>query len=240
MTKLINRYFFLGLFLSCFCLCLQSQTKLHRLTIEVDFHDFGFYHEYWNQIDLVSNDTIINAYLSKAHKKLMIDSIPTGTYEVRLLSVFNHVAIDTVRFDKRISQKIEFDNLENYYEIMENESNFCQYMHDSDTLVILYSETGCFHSDFGKIQFIRTNNSWIAQLYNPLTGNLIKQQVIQIEEFSKVRAFERYINKSKDSFGCTTVAYYSLQFKKQIVRFTDGSCSWDGFKKLKEDIFEID
>lgn len=240
MTKLIIRYIFLGLISTCFCLPLHSQTKLHKLTVDVDFHDFGFYHEYWNQIDLVSNDTVIKAYLSKAYKYLKIDSIPSGTYQVRLLSVFNHVIIDTVKFDKRISKQIKFDDLANYYEILDKESQFCQNMHDSDTLVILYSETGCFHSDFGKMQFIRTSNSWIAQLYNPLTGNLIKQRVIRIEDFSKVGTFERYVNQNKDSFGCTTVAYYSLQFKKQIVRFTDGSCSWDGFKKLKTDIFGTD
>lgn len=237
MTNLFNRYSFLGLFLLSFCLSIHSQTKLHKLTIEVDFHDFGIYHEYWNQIELVSKDTVLTSYLSRAYKQIRIDSIPTGSYTVRLLSVFGHVITDSITFDKRITKKIQFENLDNYYEILENKPLFYQSMQDSDTLVILYSETGCFHSDFGKMQFIKTGNTWLAQLYNPFTGKLLEQRKIQIEKFTHVVAIERYMNQSNDSYECTTVAYYSLQFDRKIKRHIDGSCSWDGYRKLKEDIF---
>lgn len=233
--SLIIVYFFFGLSIKA-----HSQSKLHKLTIEANPHDFGMSHEYWNQIKLVSKDTVIKVYFPRGLGQLKIDSIPSGSYAVKSMSVFNHTITDSIKFDKRISQNIQFYDQDNYYQILNKKSQFYENMQDTDTLVILFSETGCFHSDFGKMQFIRIGNSWIAQLYNPLTGELIEQRKIQIDEFSNVGILERYMNQSRDSYECTTVGYYSLQYKRKINRHIDGSCSWDGFRKLREEIFGKD
>ena len=215
----------------------NCQTKLHKLSVQVNRDDFGYLQEYWNKVQLVSDDTTITNYLYEPFNPLKIDSIPSGKYKVILTSVFNHVLIDSLDFSRRISNKMYFDKTVDYYQISDKDSEFWHDMKTSDTLTILFSEQGCFHMDGGKIQIIKTDDSWIAQRFQIITGDLLEQRVIDRADFLKIVALETYINQNKDSYDCTTVAYYTIQYKRMVKRFIDGSCAWDGYKKLKEDIF---
>ncbi len=214
------------------------QENLHQLVTKINKDKLGNMHEYWNKVQLASDDTVINRFFQK-YDSIMFDSISEGAYVIKLTSVFNHTLSGSVSIDKNdTTQEIYFDKVKDYYKILKGDANFCQSMEVSDTLIILFNEQGSFHKHSGKIVLIKGDDSWTAQLCDYKEGKIIKQRQISSALIINVLKFEKKLNSHRDREKCNTIAYCSLQFKKQVKRIEDRTCSWDEYNKLEKLLFE--
>ncbi len=225
-------FFTFGFVFSAFC-----QQDSNQLIIKISPNKLGKVHEYWKNVQVVSDDTIINSSFTK-YDSLMVDSIPLGTYMVNLKSVFNHLLSKPVIIEKDTCKELEFDEAKNFYSIISGGVNFCQTMEVSDTLIILYNEQGSFSKATGKIQIIKqADASWNVQLCNFHTGELLKERQIGNTQFIEIIKFEKKLNSHRFKDKCNTVVYCSYNLGKQVKRIEDRSCSWNDYKKLEQVFF---
>ena len=98
-----------------------------------------------------------------------------------------------------------------------------------------YSVSGCFSSGKGKLVISRKNDITTAELttteQQKFTAVLTEQQM---EAFRK---FVRQLKTAEFSYGCTTQYEYIVHFENEVIKKTDGSCKWEGFFKLRKQLF---
>lgn len=95
-------------------------------------------------------------------------------------------------------------------------------LNTNEQFEILIKSTGCFHNTSNKIVISRENNGYYASCKN-------SKRELNLDDLAYLREFQKKLNQ-KHTYGCTYIVVFDG--KEQIVR--DGSCSWNGFHKLKK------
>jgi hypothetical protein len=95
----------------------------------------------------------------------------------------------------------------------------------------------CFGSNQSTLTIYQEDSIVIAKLVSdnkpPIESILDKQKIDRFNQFIKE------LRNLKEEGGCTTVEYYSMYFKNEFIKKTDGSCDWDGFINLQKDLFDM-
>ncbi|MGH1385302.1 hypothetical protein [Kordia sp.] len=103
---------------------------------------------------------------------------------------------------------------------------FIDTLQDGEQFTIHYSSTGCFHNTKETMTFQRENNTYYV-IFNgekkELDSNFLK----------KTRTFEKQLAR-QGNYGCTTVDSYLVTYNNVERIANDGSCSWNGYRRLKK------
>ncbi|MFK7749554.1 MAG: hypothetical protein AB8B65_14255 [Kordia sp.] len=103
---------------------------------------------------------------------------------------------------------------------------FIDKLKNGEHFTIHYKSSGCFHNSKEALTFERTNNTYYVVYKNE------KKQVSDAF-MERVRSFEKELSQQHD-LGCTTVDNYLVIYNDTQRIATDGSCSWNGYSKLKK------
>lgn len=110
----------------------------------------------------------------------------------------------------------------------------------TDTTIIAtvdYSFSGCFGDGKGKLVIHRKNDITTAELNTPDQ----KKFTTQLTE-PQMEVFKLFVHELKTtdfSSGCTTQDDYIVRYENEVIKKTDGSCKWEGFSKLKKQLFNL-
>ncbi len=194
----------------------------------------GFY--YWNQINIASNDTNISATVSSA--KTNFCSLKPGDYTITITSRFGNI----VRYSKKLGAKrveeIKIKSVPKFYSKSTAPYKLVSLMKLGDTLHVLYSVSGnpLFFPE--RIMIVKIDKGIKCYLY---TG---KEQKLEDEmnwTDVKMKFLADWENSSKNivlpKAACTTISSYTIMLNKKYYSYNDYSCSWNGFYKLKKDLF---
>ena len=122
-------------------------------------------------------------------------------------------------------------NLLAFYLVMICSLSFGQSIRDlknGEKLLINYESWGCFSSDRDDIAFEMKNSKYYV-LYGLVTKELTTDQVNSIKAFE-----EKLINI--ENHGCTTVDSYYFEYKNIGSKYSDASCSWNGWSVLLKEL----
>lgn len=97
---------------------------------------------------------------------------------------------------------------------------------DGESYLIVMFSQGCFHH-FGDSLRITRN----GMEYELNRGKEIKK--LSATDIELIRVFEKELHLTEDAY-CTTTDIYYLKFRNQTLKFTDGSCNWNGLYHLEE------
>ncbi|WP_298520363.1 hypothetical protein [uncultured Kordia sp.] len=111
-------------------------------------------------------------------------------------------------------------------ETSESITPFIDKLQDGEQFTIHYKSTGCFHNAKETMTFLRENNSYYV-IYKKERKALTDDSIQNIRDFEKQLA-------QQHSYGCTTVDNYLVIYNDVQRIATDGSCSWNGYGKLKK------
>lgn len=110
----------------------------------------------------------------------------------------------------------------------------------ADTTIIAtvdYSFSGCFSGGKGKLVISSKNDIITAELNTPDQEKITA--VLTEPQMKAFRKFVRELKTSEFSYGCTTQYEYIVHFENEVIKKTDGSCKWEGFSKLKKQLFNL-
>ena len=98
-----------------------------------------------------------------------------------------------------------------------------------------YSFSGCFSSGKGKLVLFKNGDITTAEL-----TTTDQQKFTTLLTQPQIEVFKRFVQELKItdfSYGCTTQYEYVVHFENEVIKKTDGSCNWDGFSKLRKQLF---
>lgn len=100
---------------------------------------------------------------------------------------------------------------------------------------INYDFQGCFGGGKSSILIYQSDTSRIAKLEE--NGNIILKAKLSSMQIDTLKIFITELKKLDKKSGCTTIANYSVTYRNEVIRKTDGGCDWNGFDKLKDCLF---
>lgn len=111
----------------------------------------------------------------------------------------------------------------------------------NDTLFINYETHGCEHYFSEQIKIYKRSEGIFAELYINRQGNEIPNPALaKLLPDSSLIAYGQFESKGKvfKSNGlCTTESKFVISLKTDSIKFEDGGCEFDGYYKLKNQLF---
>lgn len=108
--------------------------------------------------------------------------------------------------------------------------HFTSAINAQDTLQIKYLSNGCFHYIEQSISLYKEGNNYIATLKDE--KETLKYQINK-ESIVYIRKIITELEIINNNFGCTTIDEYNIKINGQSTKYSDGSCEWKGFMRLK-------
>lgn len=99
---------------------------------------------------------------------------------------------------------------------------------NGEQFIINFESIGCFHNTNHTLKIEKKSDIIYAE-YNGTTKQLNKKEIKSLGKF------ENELKKPKRT-GCTTTSTYTIISMNDTQRIMDGSCSWNGFYNLMEDL----
>lgn len=166
--------------------------------------------------------------------KFEIKNLSKGSYSIEFINIFGQIISKEILVDKR-KIKIELC-LEDFKDT--GEETFIEKLSTESKLQFSFNSSGCSHSKTEEIIFSRVNNIFFAE-FNDNKSPLVKKELNR-EQIQYLIIFERKLRKMKDSMGdCTTEDSYYLTLENEELIIIDDSCDWDGYDKMKKEIFNL-
>ncbi|WP_290679715.1 hypothetical protein [Kordia sp.] len=103
---------------------------------------------------------------------------------------------------------------------------FIDKLQNGEQFTIHYSSTGCFHNTKETMKFQRENNTYYV-IFNK------EKKALDDNFIENIRDFEKQLAQ-QNNMGCTTVDNYLMIYNDVQRIAADGSCSWNGYSKLKK------
>lgn len=105
---------------------------------------------------------------------------------------------------------------------------FIDKLENDEQFTLHYSSTGCFHNTKEMITFTKESGMYYVVFQN-------KRKKLDRLHLEKIRVFEKELAQQTHQ-GCTTVDNYLLIYHSSQRIISDGSCSWNGYTKLKKEL----
>ena len=121
------------------------------------------------------------------------------------------------------------DSLTSETDLLENKFEKADIIADID-----HNWSGCFGGGKNNLKLVNTNGKVKAVLTTDTS-----RQIAVLDSF-KMQSYYRFIKELKalDVTGlCTTTESYSVKMRFEVIRKTDGGCSWNGFSMLTASLF---
>jgi len=186
----------------------QGQIKFGNLRLRVIQSDY----HYWNEISLANSDTTIVRQVSPYFRRLIIDSIPQGSYLASMVSDFGNKVSKKVII--RNQSKLTF-KLKCFYTKDKLSKSFFDQLKPNDTLIIMSYQKGCFSFlERGCIIFKQDSN-WVSRRY---IGNKFEYFSLNKEEIDSLKSIENLgRNNIKNKVFSTTSTRYSFVLGNKII-----------------------
>lgn len=195
-------------------------------------------------------DTLLRTVVTGLEKRFPIElnGMPVADYRV----VFTNF------YHQRVEQPISLANQAHNTvalcpdRLLEYPHNTLAHLQDKDSLIISYTSQGCFHYASAQIIFCKKGDRILACLHDsewevrrkpknsrpaakaPVSG--YPEVVLRPQDIEAFIRFENELNFARNEF-CTTVDTYEWKQKDEVLRKTDGGCTWFGFRFLEGAIF---
>jgi hypothetical protein len=102
---------------------------------------------------------------------------------------------------------------------------------------ITHQSSGCFHYVESELTIYKEGGRLIAALEEQGLPMHMKQ--LNDKQLKYFNSFIGELIKREQGGGCTTWENYRVYMNGTTLGFSDGSCDWDGFDKLRENIFGV-
>ncbi|MCK8482270.1 hypothetical protein [Psychroserpens algicola] len=174
---------------------------------------------YLEEFKIFRNDTLIKTVKPKHHSEQIIKDLKFGKYEIEYLTQFKKTERKKLELTEKKTYEIDLCIDYINYEL-ESYKPFIDRIKNGESYSIEINSSGCFHRSEEKITISRNANKYYIRFAE--TEKLLKD-----EDIDAIRCFEIELNYM-ESWGCTSVDDYVLKYKNNLVKISDGSCSWNG------------
>ena len=210
----------------------DSNCVIEGITLHCEKNDYDSRERY---VKLKANNEIIAVNIKQRFGEFKIKNLKKGEYTFEFTNIFGQIVTKNIVVNEKIT-KVELCTEEfvdtNQKAILEN-------LTQNDTLEISITSSGCFHFGKEKLKYYYKNQKLIAEYFN----NLKREKRITLNEDKKKQLIlmEKEIIAMNNSLGgCTSSTQYVFILNgKEIQNVIDSSCDWNGYYKMKEEIFEI-
>jgi hypothetical protein len=197
---------------------------------DVEFENFISSH-----VRLKKEKVIVKDSISLKNGEFYITELTKGNYNLEFVNVYGQTVSKEIELKDTITEiKLCFNDF-----IDTGEKTTIESLNNTDVFEILILSTGCFHFEKDKILFYYKKKSLYAEFYR----NSKKKKKIKLdnEKLSKFILFERMVlqrDRRNKTIICTSSTNYTFnhngQKKNEIF---DGTCDWDGYYDLINEMF---
>lgn len=160
--------------------------------------------------------------------KQMLTNLELGTYTLKYSTLFKKKAEIIVKIDepKRYAVTVCVDFMdyskETYKPVIDR-------LAVGETLSLIISSQGCFHSTNDTVRVTRTRDFYVMKWDE-------KTKKLTASDIDAFRHFELELNYMNHGF-CTTRDSYTISHNGKAATIVDGSCEWSGDLYLRRKIF---
>jgi hypothetical protein len=188
-----------------------AHPDLYKLTIHKDGKHF--------------KEFIPGKYLPAIARKIKLDSLSTGTYELKYENFFGQKISKTLLINASKVYHIQLypDSIDVRKSI---EKTFLNRIENSDSLKIKYVSRGCFHTDKDSLVIQKLDKILYLSYHN-------KKIKLNGEQAAYLLKFESELHEIPENGGCTTSDSYQIGFQNEHTNIIDSGCAWNGWISLK-------
>jgi hypothetical protein len=225
----VTRVFSPCVFFLLFTLHVTAQIPSIQLTIETDQQSsvHGFY--FWNEVVLLSTSEKRNATISPTGN-FIFQHLPPGKYTLQFTSRFHQTFTKSIALKKNKKVKVKLRA-----QLKKSSSSaFTSKWKEGDTLYVLHNASGV-SVDKQELRFAVQQGKIIALLFE---NNKLSQRA-ELTEIQKkfLLEIEKEAVRLPGPGGCSVIESYTFQLNGKYFSFNDYTCSWNGFQRLRDNIF---
>lgn len=213
-----------------------SQDKLCKVAFKID--GLHYWHSVWNSVELISSsDTIIEPYyLANGIEKFTIDSLPKGSYQVSLMSVFGDRITQLIDVTRRRRKRSKF-NVGGYYKQQSLHQSILKDLPIGDSLQIFETQIGCFGGDKALFTILRTRDKITVRMVDGwFLGEALQEIVLPVCRLDELSRYEQNIIKHNGKKGCTTNYQYSFKYKGGYQYYWFASCQHQSLSRYLDEM----
>ncbi|MFT3796576.1 hypothetical protein [Flavobacterium sp.] len=223
------------LFLFVFCKSFSqndSNFVIEGITLNCEKNNYDSRERY---VKLKANNEIIQENIKQRFGEFKIKNLKKGEYTFEFTNIFGQIITKNIVVNEKIT-KVELCTEEF---VDTNQKTILENLTQNDTLEISITSSGCFHFEKEKIKYYYKSQKLIAEYFN----NQKKEKRITLNERKREQLIlleKKIIAINNSMGGCTSSTQYVFILNgKAIQNVVDSSCDWDGYYKMKEEIFGI-
>ena len=186
-------------------------------------------------IKLLKGTKVIRDSIEIKDGKFLIKNLKRGNYNIEFTNIFGQIIHKEITANK-LKTKIEIciDTFKD-----DGEETFIQKISNENKLQLNFMSFGCEHWKTEKIIFFQIGSDFFGEFIED-TKSPIKKKLNK-EQMQYLIIFERKLRQMKNSMGgCTTEDIYHLILENEELKIADESCDWNGYFKMKKEIFGLD
>lgn len=200
----------------------QAQSTL-KVKVRDCRQESGFV--YLSEFKLFKNDSLLKTVEPKSESTQILKDLEYGLYYIEYVTFFNQTKRISIALTEKKKYKIDlcldyFDHESDPYQA------FIDRLENGEFYRIEFMSSGCFHGTRDTLLIERKAD----QYYLSYQG---QDRLLNQDEIGAIRNFEKELNYSNPSYGCTTVDSYELRYRSEKLIKMDGGCRWKGGLRLK-------
>jgi hypothetical protein len=186
-------------------------------------------------VKLKSNNVVIQENIKQRYGEFRIKNLKKGDYTFEFTNIFGQIVTKNIE----VKEKTTKVDLCTEVFINTNQKTVLESLTQNDTLEISITSSGCFHFEKEKIKYYYKNQKLVAEYFN----NLKRKKRVTLNEDKRKQLIlleKKIIAMNNNMGGCTSSTQYVFILNgKAIQSVIDSSCDWNGYYKMKEEIFRI-
>ena len=200
-----------------------------------EYCETGF-DDYVNRnIRLIEDGEIIRDSIENKEGKFVIKNLSKGNYKIEFTNIYGQIIQKDISVNK-LKSKIKIC-IEEFNDT--GEETFFQKLTTKNILELKFNSWGCSHWEKGKINFFQNDNDLFGELIE--NGNPSIRKKLSSNDLQYLIIFERKLRQIKNNeWGCTTEDSYHLTMGKEHLKIIDETCDWNGYYKMKKEIFNLE
>jgi len=213
----------------CLLIGLIGCASFAKASLDIKIQDCRNGHlEYLGELKILKDGKIFKTLKPEHDSEQKLTGLDLGVYKLVYRSIFEQQVTQEVKITEEreynVSLCVNFvDYKKEAYKPIINQ------LKSGESYEVEMLSRGCFHATEESFKITKDAKGFIVKWGNDskrLTENDIKA----------IQRFEIELSLKK-GFGCTTVDTYTVTFQGKKQESRDGSCNWDGFIFLHEQLF---
>lgn len=179
---------------------------------------------YLSEFKLFRNDSLLKTVEPKSESTQIIKDLEYGLYHLEYVTHFNQTERISIELKEKKKYKVDvcldyFDHASDPYQALIDR------LENGEFYRIEFMSSGCFHGTRDTLLIERKEDQYFLSYQG-------QDRLLNHDEIGAIRNFEKELNYTNPSYGCTTVDTYQLDYEGKRRVFIDGSCDWRGGARL--------